>query len=568
MPNDVNITLSGDSGDAQQAWLQMIGIMQQMEKQLGRMGSRLEKGQKKTADNMEKANSAAKRFVNSLKSFGTAYYALNTVRNGIRLINQEIEAGIALGQKQKDPLIAQRTAMYQLMTMAPQNFEKIKPIIEKYQGPIDRAELVKGVIQTISTSPLPQVQAAQAAVQTAQTFPFLARTPEDLAMTATAAANIAGMAPRFMKKRPGGGIDISQGLNFMQQFLTVSSQGQVEPFAKFVVPAAKQLVENFGYSPQEAATFLSVAGTKGVDISGRMSSRVVLTIAEQLKELSARYTGKSLSGADALKWIRGGSESAVAARNELFGVNNPLAKAFAEAASVEGMSATEAKGHLAGAQRYKTIMTNILTGQPESMELWNRFYGQMSPENIQAAAERRKRLRGAAYFAPLRAEWGAQAAGGEMAEKQTPEAGFALFMSQLNALQEAAGYGEGSPTRWFKRLGYKMSSYERFRTEAQRKELLRTEMLTLLLGQMDQASLQRLSGHVGKMNVEELLRVYQESPEVYTERQRNILRAYQTTIEGGGEQAPIQVHVVGDDVRANQPVGAAAPVPAEQDLSE
>jgi hypothetical protein len=190
---------------------------------------------------------------------------------------------------------------------------------------------------------------------------------------------------------------------------------------------------------------------------------------------------------------------------------------------------------------------------------YQKAFGDLSPEAIVKTTEGVARiLRGSPEFDVWREEGRARAVEGEMAEVTTHKARHAAFMKTVHALSAAAGYGEGSWSRYLRE--FDVDQYSRWRefsaTPAGRAAVLRRYTRKLIndlepgpMWETDEEFWQRMDqGDFRRPETRQLLGIYRRQA-------------------GMSADEPQAVRIVDDAVRANEPAAAATGTPAEA-LSE
>jgi len=553
--NDVNIRLAGDSGDAQRAWTDLIGVVQQMDRQLEKMGRRMEKNQRKSTKAMEEGTNASKRFFNSLKSFGTAYYALDTVKNGIRMINQEIEAGLALGKKKGEVRLSYEQELQNLtLMMGTGNVQEAIDRLNRYQGPIDRASMTSAASAMISSGPrsLTRQQLVEATVQTGEAFPNMAANPEGLKNIASAVIQLSQASPELSAIGKGGKLDLAKPIAFFQAALTASRQESAEQFARFSAPTIRQLSNTFGWSPQAAVSLISSTQTAAGDSTGRMGSTGAIIFAEKLQQTAARFGRGELKGEGILSWLHGSDESAVKARRYLFGqggaIDGMLGKRISEMSSNADIS-----GRQGGAARYRRIFGQIGTGTGKVWDEFNAYMQDMAPENVAAISGKAKAFfETSPEFNLTRERNRRLSMTGESSESTTAQSMKESFLDSMATLYENAGISRESMQFGIASMPYKYMSAESFTAEKNR-ELMQNEVRGILAYNAPRG-LPRLG------SFDEYISAMQGRRGELDDRTTKLL---DFVIDSDLMGSPRPVRIVDDEVRANEPATAAAPSPAE-----
>jgi hypothetical protein len=150
--NDVQLKITGDSGDAQRAWLEVIGVLKQMETELGRMGQTMERESRRGAKAMEQQVSVMKKLQDSFANFQKVVGIVSSVRSAFSLLTAEMNAVYQAGDKLLKPRLNYENELSAMLASTPAaDFDKIVAQIQKYNGPVDRAAIARAV-RTVSST--------------------------------------------------------------------------------------------------------------------------------------------------------------------------------------------------------------------------------------------------------------------------------------------------------------------------------------------------------------------------------------------------------------------------------
>lgn len=456
-PNDVSFRISGDSGDAQRSWLELIGVMKQTQVQISRMGDSLERATRKGNKGVEESVSALKRMQQALAALRGGMTVISMLRSAFNLLTSEIDGAKAAGDRLLQPkLDYQQSKVALLKNVSAAEMPAVMAELTAYDGRTDRAAINQAASAMISAGGLglSKPMMARAAVATAREYEEAS--PETLKFIGTAAARLRSVDPTLQQTDAGGQPQFARTLEFLVGAQEKAAQFDPEKFAKFTVPAAINLMQNYGYSKEEAFSELAAMGTIGTDVSGRMTGTTSVLAANQLSAVGAKYgigaMGEGKFDVPMIReWLREGGPEAMEARRYLAGAMG----AALDESELSGMSITDAAGRQVGAGKFKTSLTSLATGQGDMYELYTTALEELQPEAIQGELQAKRdfvaRDPGLALY---RAQGRTLSLRGEMQESGgTPLTQFASLEEQMEAIYDAMGMSDGIKRSMYRRLG-------------------------------------------------------------------------------------------------------------------
>ena len=560
--NDVNVQdCTATSGDAQRAWLEVIGVMKQMQTEIGRLGQGLEGQSRRMTNVMDATEKKTHSLLQSFNRFRQTMGIINGVRQAFGLLTQEMEAAKVVGERLLTPRLSYENEMASMLASVPAaDFEKIRQEVEKYSGAIDRGAVAAAVRATSSTAGLglPKQDIARAVVQTADIFPFLASDPTALQDISTAGVMLYNASKSLQGTQADGTPDFNKVLGFMTVALEKAAQKDPQKFAQYTVPAAKTLIEQYGYTPQEAFAELAATQTEAGDVSGRMGATTARLVASQMSAIGARYgvgdVGKRVPAVK--QWLQEGkTDAAQKARTQMLGAFDALIEEEAKNGALAGMSFTDAQGHLQGAARYKGLYRDLLQNQGRVSQLYRSTIRELDPGAVAGEMAAKENVRQTSpFFARWRAEQRRLGSEGERQEMSTGNLlDYADFMRELEGIYDAFGVtGVDRSVRTALHGG--TSAFPWRQNPAEYRLRLRETIA------------HNMSRMTGMSNATLLTLQRPETIEKATsgmseDEKRNFFDMLSKWNELGGQT--MKVHIVGDDVRDRAPAGANPYSPAQ-----
>jgi len=267
--NDVEINVGASTAGAQQAWIQMIGLVRQMQTEMKRMNTTLETQGKRGNREIGSLSKGLKSAALELRSFLGIGTGIGALVSGFRMLSAEMRAQLDMYQMVQNKRVTLLEAREDLAAFSsPKQLEAIDQIISMYKGPITSDvgyKLTKGIISADIFKDVEQPEAARTAVSVMERFPQYRDNPEALKDFATGLQRVMQVFPDEVKSR-------QQGLDVLQQYMQTLRTEEIASFAKHGVQGAAQLGANFGLDINQAFGLMAAVGMESGDPMGRRTA--------------------------------------------------------------------------------------------------------------------------------------------------------------------------------------------------------------------------------------------------------------------------------------------------------
>lgn len=352
MANDVEVTLTGSSAEAQQAWLELIGLVRQMKQETARVAKQLREAGQVGSKEFAKTRQAAESTMKTLQRFAQSAVVMQMVSRSVSMIRKELEAVKEIQDRIAGGKIEFAKVMRDFAHQMPQDSDitlgQAQARIEAASGLTPADQIARIAIGAMSAGQnIPVSERLDAAIAIANRFPGISQ--EDAGPVAAAIVNM---------KRAFGGTDEQKAASLF----SAMSESRVEEkgeFALNVVGAAIK-ARSFGISEKEALSTISAITTASNDETGEVSATNFIKLLRQLQEefttAGVRFEGEN-PGDQMLRRIQDPNDPiSRQIRMRLLGASNPAIDE-AEAARAQGI----ARGQLRTREKTFVALQQLVT---------------------------------------------------------------------------------------------------------------------------------------------------------------------------------------------------------------
>ncbi|MGE0759167.1 MAG: hypothetical protein AB7F89_16060 [Pirellulaceae bacterium] len=279
--NDVHVTMTAASGQAQQAWLSIIGTLEQMEARLRSMGNTGVSSGRRTAQEMGGIATAAERIGNTLATLVGVGSPLAAMLTTAQLIRGELEKTAALRDDAKDSLLRRSQAIAELTSniglgktdssgkpFGPTEMERLISR-EAAKARIPQTAYVEAMPALVSSTAgiLPPDVIASIPGAVARAYPHLGLRPEELGKTARSVGEL--MKSQQMRGSP---ITPEQAMSAFASTFELAAAGSTDELEPLLGFMAERAMTNKKNQLHESLAQVTAIQQAMVDPSGRRTA--------------------------------------------------------------------------------------------------------------------------------------------------------------------------------------------------------------------------------------------------------------------------------------------------------
>lgn len=279
--NDVHVTMTAATGQAQQAWLSIIGTLEQMESRLKRMGTTGAAAGRQTANELGNVATTAQRVGTTLGTLVGVGSPLAAMLTAVQLIRSEFEQWKTLSDESSSALLRRSKALSDVAANV--GLGKTDAAGKPF-GPVEMERLVSteaaraGVPQTTLAESLPPLVSSTAgilppdvmvktAAAVARAYPQMALKPEEW-------GQVNRMVGELIKSQRAKGVEITpeQAMSAFASTFELSAAGTVEELGPTMGFLAERAMTNKANQLFESVAQVTAVGQAMVDPSGRRTA--------------------------------------------------------------------------------------------------------------------------------------------------------------------------------------------------------------------------------------------------------------------------------------------------------
>ena len=448
MSNEVELEISGSSASAQQAWMQLIELVRQFNRQVQQVGAA---GRRSTKETKEGFTGLERQIRNTVAGVFSLQAAIGGVRKIGSLVNQEFSERATARKGYKQQQVSQAEAFESLVfNKGAVGARELVQDILKNSGGIDFSDAFRETVAALSTRGSISEELAREVVKTVQkSRPAL--NSDERGEVITAVLNTLRAAPDL---RPGDPSDPNQlrasaekAAGFVFTAMTAAPQKEIGKFSKNMIAGMLSLqnLTEGNDDPRFLASLLIGLGQAGADPTGERTRNNAITSMSQVfqKMRSTGVLGEDAGLEDMFNAGRTGKGRKII--DELLGV-------FASEAHLKELEASRTKDQelklkLRAESSMAAAIVQMFSDKPEETTFGKEFQKAMGaiPEQAELA-KRLEEMTRAVQENPLFAAKRAELAMNQARQLARQDPGLALQSVFENDLPQLFVDAGGSPT--------------------------------------------------------------------------------------------------------------------------